>query len=295
MNKTILIIEDDSEINNMLRLLLGSHGYTTISAYSGTEGLLVHSDKVDLILLDLMLPGKSGEEIIQELKRKHSVPVIVTSAIHDVNKKVDLFAMGADDYVTKPFHNEELLARIAARLRTGASETATSSKIMFKDIVLDKDLYSGACNGIDLELSRIEFDLLSFLLQNPNRTLTKSSINFQTDSHKISLVSNRNLLMRIFDNLIGNALKHGTGDLNIQVDSKAKSVILINKLAPTDSDIDVNHVFDEFYTTDISRTKGNTGLGLAIAKQFTEMLGGEIKASIEYTSEGEMFKIVVKL
>lgn len=176
MNKTILIIEDDSEINNMLRLLLGSHGYTTISAYSGTEGLLVHSDKVDLILLDLMLPGKSGEEIIQELKRKHSVPVIVTSAIHDVNKKVDLFAMGADDYVTKPFHNEELLARIAARLRTGATETATSSKIMFKDIVLDKDLYSGACNGIDLELSRIEFDLLSFLLQNPNRTLTKSII-----------------------------------------------------------------------------------------------------------------------
>lgn len=126
-------------------------------------------------------------------------------------------------------------------------------------------------------------------------TSRSRGINFKTDSHKISLVSNRNLLMRIFDNLIGNALKHGTGDLNIQVDSKAKSVILTNKLASTDSGIDVNHVFDEFYTTDISRTKGNTGLGLAIAKQFTEMLGGEIKASIEYTSEGEMFKIVVKL
>ena len=117
MNKTVLIIEDDTEINDMLGILLTQNGYHAVCAFSGTEGILVHNDRVDLILLDLMLPGKNGRDIISELKSKHSVPVIVISAIHDVNIKVDLFSLGADDYVTKPFHNEELLARIAVRLR----------------------------------------------------------------------------------------------------------------------------------------------------------------------------------
>ena len=88
----------------MLQFLLKQNAYETVSAYSGTEGILVHGEDIDLILLDLMLPGRSGEEIIRELKEKHNVPVIVTSAIHAVDKKVDLFALGADDYVTKPFH-----------------------------------------------------------------------------------------------------------------------------------------------------------------------------------------------
>ena len=96
MQKTILIIEDDAEINDMLRILLRQNGYSTISAYSGTEGLLAHSRDIDLILLDLMLPGRSGEEVIRDLKEKHNVPVIITSAIHDVEKKVDLFSLGAD-------------------------------------------------------------------------------------------------------------------------------------------------------------------------------------------------------
>ena len=129
MQKTILIIEDDAEINNMLCILLQQNGYQTISAYSCTEGLLAHSKEVSLILLDLMLPGKCGEEIISELKAKHDVPVIVTSAIHDVSKKVNLFSLGADDYVTKPFHNDELLARISARLRKTADISANETLV----------------------------------------------------------------------------------------------------------------------------------------------------------------------
>lgn len=175
MGKTILIIEDDTEINNMLRILLGQNGYTAISAWSGTEGLLAHSRDVSLILLDLMLPGRSGEDIIRELKKKHPVPVIVMSAIHDVNKKVDLFSLGADDYVTKPFHNEELLARIAARLRTG-TEPSKADRLYFKDIVLDQADFSAECNGRAVELSRHEFELLCLLMENPNRTCTKSLI-----------------------------------------------------------------------------------------------------------------------
>lgn len=175
MSKTILIIEDDAEINHMLQILLGQQGYSTVSAYSGTEGILVHGEKVDLILLDLMLPGRSGEDIIKDLKQKHSVPVIVLSAVHDVNRKVELFTLGADDYVTKPFHNEELLARIDARLRAG-SGTAAPKILTYKDLELNRENFSAKCAGRQLELSRHEFAILQILMENPSRVCTKSMI-----------------------------------------------------------------------------------------------------------------------
>ncbi len=174
--KTILIIEDDTDINNMLQTLLRQNGYDTIDAYSGTEGVLVHSDRVSLILLDLMLPGRSGDNIIRELKAKHNVPIIVMSAIHDVEKKVDLFSLGADDYVTKPFHNEELLARIAARLRTPAEKEVMTKKLVYKDIILDAENFSVICNMQQVEMSKHEFELLGLLMKNPNRVCTKSII-----------------------------------------------------------------------------------------------------------------------
>lgn len=175
MQRTILIIEDDSEINNMLKILLTQNGYNVISAFSGTEGVLALNDKVDLILLDLMLPGKSGEEIIGELKAKNNAPIIVTSAICDVDKKVDLFSLGADDYVTKPFNNNELLARINARLRTN-TEVKQKENLMYRDIVLNKSDFSASCNNIAMELSKHEFMLLNLLMENPDRACTKSMI-----------------------------------------------------------------------------------------------------------------------
>lgn len=175
MNKTILIIEDDTEINDMLSILLTQNGYRTISAFSGTEGILVHNKEVNLILLDLMLPGRSGEAIIRELKEKHNVPVIVISAIHDVNKKVDLFSFGADDYVTKPFHNEELLARISARLRNSAN-TPNIDFLTYKDIEINNGDFSVTCSGKSVELSKHEYSLLKLLIENPSRTCTKSMI-----------------------------------------------------------------------------------------------------------------------
>lgn len=175
MKKTILIIEDDVEINDMLRILLRQNGYETISAYSGTEGILAHCNGVDLILLDLMLPGRSGEDIISELKAKHPVPVLVMSALHEVSKKVALFSLGADDYLTKPFHNEELLARIAVRLKNSVSPPA-SGQLTYRELVLNPDNFSATCNGRQVELSRHEFALLQLLMENPNRTCTKSMI-----------------------------------------------------------------------------------------------------------------------
>ena len=163
-----MIIEDDAEINNMLKILLEQNGYGTISAYSGTEGVLVHNAEISLILLDLMLPGKSGEEIIRELKQKHNVPIIVMSAIHDVSKKVDLFSLGADDY------NDELLARISARLRTNPDSIADT--IAYKNILLNKNDFTVSCKGVPIELSKHEFELLKLLMENPARTCTKSMI-----------------------------------------------------------------------------------------------------------------------
>ena len=175
MPYTILIIEDDVEIGDMLRILLQQNGYQTINAYSGTEGILAHGKDVSLILLDLMLPGRSGEDIICELKAKHNVPIIVTSAIHDVGKKVDLFSLGADDYVTKPFHNEELLARIEVRLRAN-TDINIGDVLTYKDIVLNSSDFSVVCGGKSIELSKHEFALLQLLMENPGRTCTKNMI-----------------------------------------------------------------------------------------------------------------------
>ncbi len=112
---------------------------------------------------------------------------------------------------------------------------------------------------------------------------------FNCGYHKLDILSNKNMLMRIFDNLIGNALKHGGGDLIVTVE-KSDRITLEFRNRLESSDIDIEHIFDEFYTTDISRTKGNTGLGLAIAKQFTELLGGSIGA----VQDGGDFIITVK-
>lgn len=109
------------------------------------------------------------------------------------------------------------------------------------------------------------------------------------DSPRISICSNQNLLLRIFDNLISNAKKHGSGNLNIHVQQGENKVTLTFENHTDDPDLDPTQIFDEFYTTDISRTKGNTGLGLAIVKQFTEMLGGTIYAKME----GSLFRVVI--
>lgn len=114
---------------------------------------------------------------------------------------------------------------------------------------------------------------------------------FRCDRHRVIVCSNRTMLLRIFDNLIGNALKHGTGSLTVSVDATEDIRILFaNQLS--DANIDTDRIFDEFYTTDISRTKGNTGLGLAIVKQFTEMLGGTVTA--EHTDSVFQLTIVIK-
>lgn len=170
---TILIVEDDKDISEMLTTLLTTNHYQIKRAYSGTEALLVHGTDIHLILLDLMLPGKNGEEIIKELKEIHNVPIIVMSAITEIDKKLDLFQLGAEDYVTKPFNNDELLARIKVHLRNN-KEKESDKILTYKDIELNLEDYTAKCNGQEVMFTKCEFHLLKILMENKNQVLTKS-------------------------------------------------------------------------------------------------------------------------
>ena len=169
--KTILIIDDDLHIGNMLEEILGKDGYQVLRAYSGTEALLVLSKETpDLILLDLMLPGLQGEEVLPQIK---DIPVIVMSAKADVDHKVSLLLDGAVDYVTKPFHVKELLARIAVQLRDNHTKKETSY-LVFDDLKLCMDTHVVTVNGKEIKLTRTEFAILKLLMKNPTQVITKS-------------------------------------------------------------------------------------------------------------------------
>lgn len=171
--KSILIIDDDINIGNMLEKLLSKEGYFTLRAYSGTEALLTLSSQTpDLILLDLMLPGLSGEELLPKIK---NIPVIVISAKADVNDKVDLLLGGACDYMTKPFDTKELLARIAVQLRN-ASVRQNLPILRCGDLELDASSHTVTILHQPVKLTRTEYAILKLLMQNPSQVIAKSVI-----------------------------------------------------------------------------------------------------------------------
>jgi DNA-binding response OmpR family regulator len=171
--KNILIIDDDIHIGNMLEETLTKEGYAVSRAYSGTEAVLVLSKtKPDLILLDLMLPGLSGEDVLPQIK---GIPVIVVSAKVDIDNKVDLLLGGAVDYVTKPFDIKELLARIAVQFRK-TSDFGQISTLTFDNIVLDVDTHVVTIDNHEIKLTRTEYAILKMLMQAPSQVITKSHL-----------------------------------------------------------------------------------------------------------------------
>lgn len=169
---TILIIDDDVYIGDMLEELLTKEGYRAARAYSGTEALMyLSSARPDLILLDLMLPGLSGEELLPLIK---GIPVIVVSAKAETSDKVELLLGGACDYITKPFDTAELLARITVQLRRAASAPASSSVLTFRSITLDTASHSVSVADTPVRLTQTEYAILKLLMQNPSQVITKS-------------------------------------------------------------------------------------------------------------------------
>ncbi len=175
---TILIIEDDPTINSLLYDALTEKNYACTQAYSGTEGLMqIQNASYDLILLDLMLPGLSGEMLLKEIKPNCKTPVIVLSAKDELDSKVNLLTLGAEDYMTKPFALRELFARIDVQLRrTKASEAQEETMLCHEELVLDRKNYRAAVNEIPLSLTKREFRILELLVSHPQRVFTKQEI-----------------------------------------------------------------------------------------------------------------------
>lgn len=168
---TILVVDDDVYIGNMLEEVLHKEGYGVLRAYSGSEALLLlASDRPDLVLLDLMLPGLNGEEVLAAIQ---GIPVIVVSARAEAEDKVSLLLGGAADYVTKPFDISELLARIAVQFRK-TDVIEKRSQLQVDDIVLDMEAHNVAIDGRGVKLTRTEYAILRLLMRNPEQVIPKS-------------------------------------------------------------------------------------------------------------------------
>lgn len=169
---TIAIIDDDWHINEVLADLLTREGYEVLRAYSGTEAVyLLSQNKPDLVLLDLMMPGLSGEEVLARIKE---IPVIVISAKKEVTHKVELLLGGAADYITKPFDVRELLARITVQLRD--DEKSNGSRLTFGELILDTASHQVCVGEKSIKLTKTEYGILKLLMMNPGQVITKSQI-----------------------------------------------------------------------------------------------------------------------
>lgn len=175
MNANILIVDDDININNMIKETLSKTGYNCTQAFSGSEAVLVMNIKeFDLVILDLMLPGMTGEAVLNELKERYNVPVIIISAKDELDTKVDLLLMGAEDYLTKPFELKELEARVQVCLRRGKKEN--DSILLYGEITLDKKNHEVKINDNLISLTRQEFKILELLISCPKKVFTKQEI-----------------------------------------------------------------------------------------------------------------------
>ena len=174
----ILIIDDDTNINNLLREALEKGGYDCGQAYSGTEALLrLDMESFDLVLLDLMLPGMSGEKVLEEIRKKRDIPVIVLTAKDRLDDKVDLLKSGADDYVTKPFEIREVLARVEVQLRRRGTAGAAGDTLSHGEMTLDRETFKVFVKGRELpRFTRQEFAILELLLAHPGRVYSKEEI-----------------------------------------------------------------------------------------------------------------------
>jgi len=176
--KTILVIEDDRALREGLVLNFELHGYLVDAAADGEEGMRKAFDlRPDLIVLDIMLPGWSGLDILAELRdRNENVPVLILSARGSTDHKVEGLNIGADDYLAKPFELSELLARVEAMFRRRNVDQTTEPRFSFGDVVLDRDNRRVTVRGDEVTMSAKEFDLLCFLALIPGRPRTREEI-----------------------------------------------------------------------------------------------------------------------
>ena len=175
----ILVVEDDPDINKLLCRILEGAGYACRPAFSGSEAALWAGQyEYDLVLLDLMLPGLTGEEFIAQMRQKKTMPIIVLSAKAGLEDRVNVLRLGADDFIPKPFDNLEVLARVEAQLRRVQKFSAPPERRQFVcgDLVLDREEFSVTAGGEPVVLTAREFEILALLMEYPKRVFTREQI-----------------------------------------------------------------------------------------------------------------------
>lgn len=173
-----MVVEDDTNISNLLKTALEKVGYEVIQAFSGSEAALILKMEraVSLVLLDLMLPGLSGEEVLKCIRERGNLPVIVLTAKDSLDEKVGMLTQGADDYITKPFEIKEVLARIQVQLRHAGRDTE-ADQITFREMTLDKSNHQVRIEGKEInKLTKQEFAILELLAGHPKRVFSKEEI-----------------------------------------------------------------------------------------------------------------------
>lgn len=180
--RKILVVEDDQDINNLIFKILNKEGYEVVQAFSGSEGrMCLEASDFDLILLDLMLPGMSGEDIIQKIRLSKHMPIIVISAKTSQEDKINVLKIGADDFVSKPFDVNEVLARVEAQLRRykvfQKEDSKEEDKILtYKEIVLDKEKVEVKVKGELITLTAKEYLILKLLMSNSKKVFTRANL-----------------------------------------------------------------------------------------------------------------------
>lgn len=174
---TILIVEDDININALLKEALEKAGYLCTQAFSGTEAkLLLEQKQYAVILLDLMLPGMSGEEVLKEIRRKGNTPTIILTAKDTIDSKVAFLHNGADDYITKPFDIKEVLARVEVQIRR-TEQFPEQKKLCYRNLEINKDTYSVSVDGKILStITKQEFAILELLVRYPKKVFSKEEL-----------------------------------------------------------------------------------------------------------------------
>ncbi|KAF0508145.1 response regulator [Pediococcus acidilactici] len=177
----ILVVDDEKPISDIVKFNLDKEGYDVVTAYDGEEALeKVESEEPDLILLDLMLPKIDGLEVARQVRAKHNIPIIMVTAKDSELDKVVGLELGADDYVTKPFSNRELVARVKANLRRQdqfqQSNEEVKNNIKIGPLVINSDSYSVTRDGAQLDLTHREFELLHYLAQHTDQVMTREHL-----------------------------------------------------------------------------------------------------------------------
>ncbi|WP_224428935.1 response regulator YycF [Pediococcus acidilactici] len=177
----ILVVDDEKPISDIVKFNLDKEGYDVVTAYDGEEALeKVESEEPDLILLDLMLPKIDGLEVARQVRAKHNIPIIMVTAKDSELDKVVGLELGADDYVTKPFSNRELVARVKANLRRRdqfqQSNEEVKNNIKIGPLVINSDSYSVTRDGAQLDLTHREFELLHYLAQHTDQVMTREHL-----------------------------------------------------------------------------------------------------------------------